>query len=121
MDNKIKMAVLEHLKGLMDSKMAEDIPSKMKVDEVHKIAPPDTVALGEDKHGNPMGMMEHEEGEEMMGHEPMSELPDLKELHSGTDKAEHPLFAMKDKKEEDPELGNNSFVANLKRAKKIKE
>jgi hypothetical protein len=131
MDKKLKMAVLEHLKGLMDSKMSEDIPSKMKIDEIHKVAPPDTLAVGEDEKGNPMGMGVHEEETEAMGH-----LPDLHELHSGTDKAmekveskphlevpldekKHPLFA--NAVPADKEDTNHSFIANLKRAKKLKE
>jgi hypothetical protein len=136
MDNRIKRAVLEHLKGLMDGKMAEKIPAHMHVDEVHELpAKPDVLALGHDEEGDPMAMGEHEEEYEGEGH-----LPDLKELHSGTDKEmeevehephmevplnvkKHPLFAMKEEKpeDEDEDEDNHSFIAELKRAKKLKE
>ena len=133
----VKMKVLQHLKALMEKEMSKDIPSHMTVEAVHKFPPETTLSTGEDECGNPMGVLEHEEGEEHIGMDPHAELPDLHELHSGTDKemedveshphmevpldeSKHPLFAMAKKKEEDPEEGNTSFVSRLKREKKSK-
>ena len=127
MDMKIKKAVLEHLKSLMDGKMSEDIPVHGMgiVEKTHEVFPIDkTEDIGSSEHDD--------EGEFPTGKEDI--LPDLSTLknYSGKDMEDveksphlevpltgdkHPLFT-KGEKEEDPELGNHSLVARLKRAQK---
>ena len=125
----IKHKVLEHLKSLMDDNMGKDImPSHMSHMEVHEEPPIDFHAVGKDKHGNPMEMMGHEEQEIGLGddmsdkdmeheeHEPMSSMAD--DVMAGKEKPMHALFSSKEKKEEDPEMDNHSFIASLKKAKR---